>query len=127
MSSAARQQWRRESWRDYLGVWLFVFRVLGTHFESVAVRFGKAAGAEHLGEQRLGRFGQGAFLNRPDRRLDVVLDALQFDAIVFNDSIRGTRVPVAWLPHAAGVNHERLTDFQDIGMVSMADANHVRF
>src|SRR5262249_12605564 len=79
----------------------------------------------HLGEQGLGLLGQGAVLDIVDGDLDRVLDALDLDAGVLDDGVRGARVAVARLADTAGVDNELVPDLEYVGQGRVAYTDHV--
>src|ERR1019366_10772622 len=103
------------------------YSVLGSHsrrgsfgLEKAAIGFGEAAGAEDLGEQGLGGFGQVAFQNRGDGVFDGIFDAFQLNSAVLDDRVGSPRVAVARLADAAGIDDQLVADFEDIRMMRMA-------
>src|SRR5262249_9485848 len=92
-------------------------------FVLAAVGLGESPGAEDLGEQSLGRFGQVAFKHRADGLFDGIFDAFDFRAVVLNDGVGSARVAVAGLPDATGIDHQLVADFQDEGSMRVSDAD----
>src|SRR5262245_5959326 len=88
-----------------------------------AVGLGRSAGAKHFDQKRLGSFLKIAFQYRTHGIFDRVFDAFELDALIVDHRVRSTRVAVAGLADAAGIDDQLVADFEHVGMVGVPDTD----